>query len=152
MTLLGFEPFIEIFIISLSLGFATSLIYRVLTNPKQMKELRKTAKEYSDKMKAAQKAGNTKEHEKFMNESLAQQRKVFSMTMKPMMVSLILFWIGFQVLGAFSETVIGLPFSLPYTTWEFPYIHLTTQYTWFWWYLLIISPSSMAFRKLLGAE
>ncbi len=148
----GFPPFAEILIISLTLGFLTSLTYRLLTNPKEAKALKKTVQDYSERMKKAQKEGNTKEHEKYLNESLAHQKKIFSMSMKPMMVSLIIFLVGFQFLGTYSEAAIRLPLSMPYTTWEFPYIHLTAQYTWFWWYLIIIFPASGVFRKLLGAE
>lgn len=146
----GLPAFMEIFVISVVLGFVTSLVYRLLTNQKEMREVRETVKDYQEKMKQAKKAGNTKEYEKYMNESLTRQRRIFSITMKPMMLSLIIFLVGFQFLGAYSDVLITLPFNLPYMTWEFPYIHFTGQYTWFWWYLIIIFPSGMAFRKLLG--
>jgi uncharacterized membrane protein (DUF106 family) len=147
----GLPASMEIFVISVVLSFLTSLVYRLLTNPKEMRETKEAVKDYSDKMKKAQKAGNSKEVEKYLNEMTGHQKRMFSKSMKPMFLSLIIFLVGFQFLGTYSDVTITLPFNLPYTTWEFPYVHFTGQYTWFWWYLIIIFPFSMVFRKLMGA-
>jgi len=148
----GLPAFIEIFIISLAIGFATSLSYRFLTKPGEMRLLKSRAKECNEKMKAAQKSGDKKEQDRWLGESLTCQRKTMSMNTKPMLASLLIVYVGFYALGVYSEASVSLPFRLPFTTWEFPYVHLTSQYTWFWWYLIIIFPANMIFRKLLGAE
>lgn len=96
----GYPAFVEIIVVSVALGFVTSLVYRLMTDPKKMKAIRDASKEYNEKMKKAQKSGNTKEQQRLMKESLSNSNKLMSMSMKPMMITLLLFfgvWMVYMV-------------------------------------------------------
>jgi len=143
-------------IYSIALSLVTSVVYRVMTNPKEMKRVKEDAKFYNEKVKKAQKAGNKEEVDRYTGEMLKASQKQMKMTMKPMFVSMIIF---FLVLGTFHTTfadlVIKLPFALPLPTWEtagIPFITIAAELNWFWWYVIITLPCTIVFRKMLGVE
>ncbi|GEM_PF-1345624 len=85
---------IWVLIWSLLISFASSAIYRVLTNPEEIRRIKKEARHYGDKMKKAQKAGDKANMNKYLNEQLKLQGKATKQHMKPMVVSMLLFFIA----------------------------------------------------------
>lgn len=142
-----------VFVWSLLLSLVLSFIYRFLTKPSKIRNLKKDMKFYREKMSESQKSGNKEESDKYLKESMRLNQEHLKENMKPMIFSMILFiivlgWLG----GTYAELTVPLPITLPVTGWEFPFIGMTMQYNWFWWYLVITVPFTFVFRKLLGVE
>lgn len=142
----GFTPFEEILIVSVILAFITALIYKVLINQGDMRRLKEEMKFYQDKIKSAQKGSDKEAVSKLSSEMLKLSSRQFRMSMKPLMVSGLMFvlvigWIGAQ----YAEAVIAAPFAIPFVV-------VDSQLTWFWWYLIIILAANIMFRKLLGVD
>lgn len=91
----------EVIIISLVLSFMLSLIYRVLTNPKKLKQNKESAKNHRELLKRAQKEGNKDKTNEIMGEMLKANNEVMKATMKPSMVSILIFFVA---IGWFSST------------------------------------------------
>jgi uncharacterized membrane protein (DUF106 family) len=90
---------IEVMLYTIGLSFVMAVIYRKLTNPEEMRKLKADMKDLNDRIKKAQKSNNTKEVSDLTSELLKGSSKQFQSSMKPMMVSSILFllfigWIG----------------------------------------------------------
>lgn len=141
---------------SVVLSLAISVIYRVLTDPNEMRRIKDEAKFYNRKVKKAQKAGNKEEIDRYTAEMLKASQKQMRLTMKPMLVSMVIFLV---VLGwfhtAFGTVDITLPFSIPLPTWDMtgiPFVYMASNLNWFWWYVIITLPCTMVFRKMLGVE
>jgi uncharacterized membrane protein (DUF106 family) len=104
-------------------------------------------------MNKAKASGDKAEMEKFMSEMLKAQQKQMKQTMKPMIASVVLFFIFIGFLReTYSDVILNLPFTLPLASYSFPFIILRDSIGWFWWYILITIPATMLFRKLLGVE
>jgi uncharacterized membrane protein (DUF106 family) len=147
------QPFIELFIWSLLLALVTALLYRFLTKPAEMRAAKQAMSELREKANRAQKAGDTKQASVLMSEMMKSNQKVFRMNMKPMMASMVIFFVVLGWLAATFETMaIALPFLLPMVTGAFPFVELTSSYNWFWWYLIVVIVGNFVFRKLLGVE
>ena len=137
-------PIEEVLVISVALSIIMAILYRVLTNPEQIRNAKKEAEFYKEKMNKAQKSGDKAQTEKFMNEMLKAQKKQLGQNMKPMFASLIIFFIAFGWLGAtYADLLVNLPFPIPF---------IGSELNWFWWYLIIVIPSTQICRKLLGVE
>ena len=144
MTLIGLPAGIEEIIISAVVVFFATLIYRFLANQTALKEVKEKQKEYQSRIKELQKT-NPEEAKRVMTEMLALSNKQLRMSMKPMLVSLILYVaIVFPILpGLFPGAVVSLPFSLPY---------FGSDFGWLAWYIIVSFPLNSIFRKLLGVE
>lgn len=148
-----------IFLWSLGLSFLFALLYRVLTKPQESKRLKEEVKLYREKIKKAQKE-SPGEANKLLSEMMKLNQKQLRMNMKPMIASLLVFFVVIGFLReAYSSAVIQLPFPLPlpsYTTifgfLPFLNIGIRESIGWFWWYVLITLPATFLFRKLLGVE
>jgi uncharacterized membrane protein (DUF106 family) len=135
---------IEILAYTLGLSVVMAIIYRFLTNPEEMRKIKADMKDLNDRIKKAQKSNNTKEVSELTNELLKGSSRQFQSSMKPMMVSTIIFFVFLYVfLAQFEELMVMLPFSLPF---------LGSQLSAFYWYIVIILPASFLFRKLFGVE
>jgi uncharacterized membrane protein (DUF106 family) len=140
----GMAPIAEVTILTISLAFIISLVYRVFTDPKEIRRIKEHLASYREKIKKAQKSGNAKEVNKFTDEMLRLQREQFGKSFKPMMVTFLVFLIALRIFDTYySEVVITSPFSIPFAG---------TEFGWFVWYFLLIIPTTMIFRKLLGVD
>ncbi len=140
----GLPGYQEVLIISLVLSLIMVLLTKILTNQEEIKKAKREMKFYQDKIKKAQKSGDKDAVSKLSNDMLKASSKQMKQSMKPMFVSLIIFVIALGWLaGAYGELLIGMPITLPF---------LGNQLNWFWWYLIIVLPTSFIFRKMLGVE
>ena len=138
------DPILELLLWSMGLSIATVLISRFLTNQKELKKIKNEMKFFKDKMDQAKKSGDLAKAEQFMNDMLKASNKQLKHTMKPLFVSMFVFLTAFQFLGAhFADLVIALPVALPL---------LGMEINWFWWYFLIVVPTSMFLRKFLDVS
>jgi uncharacterized membrane protein (DUF106 family) len=142
----GLMAFEEILIISVILAFITALLYRLLINQGELRKLKGEMKFYQDKIKGAQKGGDREAVSKLSSDMLKLSSRQFRMTMKPLMVTglvflLIIGWIAAQ----YGEAVIAAPFAIPFLV-------VDSQFTWFWWYVIIVLAANIMFRKLLGVD
>jgi uncharacterized membrane protein (DUF106 family) len=85
------QPFIELLAWSVLLAFFTALLYRLLTKPSKMKEVRQRIADLKTRANQAQKAGDIKESTRLTTEMLKANQETFRLNMKPMMVSMLLF-------------------------------------------------------------
>jgi uncharacterized membrane protein (DUF106 family) len=143
MSLIGFIPAIDELLLVSAVLFVTSLIYKLLINRSEMKEIKVKQKEKQDRIKEVQKT-NPNEANQLMKEMLNLSNKQMKMTMKPMMVSLLVFILVLPILpNLFPGVVVNLPFTLPY---------FGSDFGWLAWYFVLSLPLNSIFRKLLGVE
>jgi uncharacterized membrane protein (DUF106 family) len=144
---------VEVLLWTLGLSLLLAIIYRVLTKPDEARRLKQNMKEVQARLKKAQKSGDMDSVNALTSEMLKGSQKQFSMNMKPMIVSMIMFLVFLNVIGAqYEELAVLLPIPFLATSWEFPFLVITKSYSWFWWYIIITLPSTFFFRKLLGVE
>ena len=138
------EPLIEILLWSIGLSSLMIILTKILTNQKEVKHIRNEMKFFKEKMDKAKKSGDMAKAEQFMNDMLKSSNKQLKHTMKPLLVSMIVFITAFQFLGsAYAELVVALPIALPF---------LGAEVNWFWWYFIIIIPSSMFLRRFFDVQ
>ena len=148
-----FDPIQEVILITLILSVVMAILYRLLTKPGEVRKLKADMSHYKEEMSKAQKAGDREKASKFMSEQMNANKKLLSLTMRPNIFSFGIFIIALGWLAStYAELVVLLPILLPVLSWEFPFITLTMTYNWFWLYLIVILPSSMFFRKMLGVD
>lgn len=140
---MGLRPMFAEIVIAVVVTFLITLLYRFLSNPKKMKELRDKAKELSAKAKELQKT-NPEEAKKVTSEMMSLTNKQMMANMKPMIgtlliAALFLPWMAEQFVGP----VVNLPFTLPY---------FGPDFGWLMWYILVSIPFSQLFRKVLGVD
>lgn len=140
----GLEGFQIIMIVSILLGGISVMISKFLTDQKLIKKLKKEMEFYQKKSKEAQKEGDIKKANEYMNEILKLSSEHLRENMKPMMISLIIFFLAFSWLGSnYSDVIVMSPFNLPF---------FGKKLNWFWWYFITIIPVSMFFRKILDVQ
>ena len=138
------DPIVEVLLFSIGLSLLMIILTRILTNQKEIKHIRNEMNFFKEKMNKAKKAGDLAKAEQFMNDMLKSSNKQLKHTMKPLLVSMIVFITAFQFLGAvYSELVVILPVALPF---------LGAEINWFWWYFIIIIPSSMFLRRFFDIQ
>ena len=98
-------PFITITLMSLGLSLAITIIYRILMNPDEVRKLKGDMKFYKEKMNEAKKAGDTAKMNDYASEMLKASQKQFGMSMKPMMATMLLF---FMLLGWLNTSFGGV--------------------------------------------
>jgi len=140
---LGLQPMLSLAVVSIAVTFVITLIYRFLSDPKKIKELRDRAKEINAKTKEIQKS-NPEEAKNLTNEMLSITNKQMMANMKPMLVTLLvaaltLPWMAEQ----FAGPIVRLPADVPM---------LGVDLGWLMWYILISIPASQILRKALGVD
>jgi uncharacterized membrane protein (DUF106 family) len=135
---------IEILLWTLGLSFLLAVIYRLLTKPEEMRRIKANMKEIQNRVKKAQKSGDMDQVNALTSEMLKGSQQQFTQNMKPMLVSMLIFFVFIGWIGAqYGEVVVALPFTMPF---------LGSSVGWFWWYIIITLPATFFFRKMLGVE
>lgn len=146
-------PYQEVCIYSITTTIIITLLYRVLVDQKEMKKLKHELNYYQKRMKQAQKTGKKEDVQKFLCEMTKLQKKQFALNIRPMMISMFIFVLLFLWIASnYSNLSVKLPIPLPYISWDFPIIHITREYNWFWWYFILILLTSFISRKLIGIQ
>jgi len=86
-------PFEEVFLVTLGISVVIAFVYRALTKPEEMRKVKKDMEHYKEEAKKAQKAGDREKMNQFMNEQLKASHRMFSLNMKPMLLSMLFFFI-----------------------------------------------------------
>jgi uncharacterized membrane protein (DUF106 family) len=140
----GFPGYIEVMGISVLMSMGSVLISRFIGDQDAVKNLKREMKSLNDKVKKAQKAGNTAEMNRHSSDLMKLSGKQFQLNMKPMMFSMFMFFIIFGFFSTYyAELVVPVPFNIPF---------IGNQLGWFHWYIIIVLPMSFMFRKLLSVE
>jgi uncharacterized membrane protein (DUF106 family) len=144
MTLIGLPAGIEEILIASGIIFTITLVYRFLMNQNEMREIKEKQKEKQARIKELQKT-NPEEAKRVMSEMLKLSNKQFRMTMKPMIVSMIIFFVVVLPFlpNLYPGAVVYLPFSLPY---------FENDFGWLAWYVIVSLPLNTVFRRLLGVN
>ena len=143
MSLIGLSPMIEEILLVSVILFISSLIYKLLINKNEVREIKQKQKEKQDRIKEVQKT-NPNEANQLMNDMLKLSQKQMKITMKPMMVSLLIFMVVLPILPSlFPGVIVNLPFTLPY---------FGSDFGWLAWYFVLSLPLNSLFRKILGVE
>jgi len=137
----GFE-FILVF--SIGISFLIVLIYRLMTDMDELKEIKQKLNEYKKKLSEVQKKNDMKEYNSLFNEMMKINSKQFKMNIKPMFISLIIALLSLSYLKSqYDNVLVNLPVSLPL---------FGNDMGWLWWYILISIPATMFFRKMLSLD
>lgn len=140
----GLLPIEEILVWGLIVSLVMALVYRVFIKPSEMRSIKKDVEFYRNKIKAANKVGDTKKSQELLGEMMKANQRMFGKNMKPMMASMIVAVVILGLIGQEHATlVVLLPFSIPF---------VGTELNWLWWYVLTTFPLSMLFRKMLGVQ
>lgn len=108
MTLTGLPINIEEILVTAAIVFVTTLAYRFLMNQNEIRELKQKMKEKQEEAKKLQ-SSSPEESKKVMAETLMLSNKQLRMTMKPMMLTLILFFIFLPFIGeAYGDKVVAI--------------------------------------------
>ncbi len=145
-----FAPFLSqglffgVTVISVLASSVTTLFYKFLVDQSSMKEVRKNMELYRELANAAQKENNVPKMNENVDKMMQLNKKYFSLSTKPMILSLIVFAVIFPWMGeTFKTVIVNLPFALPF---------IGNTMGWFGWYFLLAVPSSIVMRKLLDLE
>ena len=129
---------VMIVVYTLALSLVISVIYKLLTNQDEMKKIKEETEHLKGKADRAKKDGDTASMNKYTSEMLKVSSKQFKITMKPMMASMLVFIVVIGWFGVmFGSVIVNTPFA-------------GFQLDWFWWYIIITLPATMAFRKMMG--
>jgi len=146
--MIGLYDYQELMIFSAFLSVVMVMVSRFVSDQKKIKKLRKDIKLYREKADKALKSGNREESQRFISEMNKASIKQLEYSSKSMFLSLIIFVIALRLFSpAYSDLLVSLPFPMPYIGWGFPFIHLTLEYNWFWWYTLVFLTTSVTMRK-----
>ena len=214
-------PMGEVLLISLALSFLLAGLYRVLTKPEEIRKIKQDMEFHKKKANEAQKAGRTEEAKKHTNDMMKCSQKQMGQSMKPMLASMIIFFILLGWLASAYGAVIvpandptfnyrGTAYSTEFISngelsevavdfnndgtfspaethqagdifkgedvyWQVSFYeaddgseganfdmllakspiaipYVGKYLNWFWWYLIIVFPANLVFRKLLGVE
>lgn len=136
--------FIGVTTISVFASSFTTLFYKFFVDQTTMKDVRKNMEVYRDLANAAQKENNVGKMNENVDKMMKLNKQYFSLSMKPMILSLLVFAVIFPWMGqTFAKVVVNLPFTLPF---------IGNTSGWFGWYFLLAIPSSIIVRKLLDLE
>lgn len=136
--------FFSLTAISILLSFMTTFFYRFLVDQRVMKEVRHNMEHYRGLAKVAENGKNMEKMNENVSKMMELNRKYFSLSMKPMVLSLVVFAVVFPWMGVkFASVFVNLPFSLPI---------IGERLGWFGWYFLLAIPGSVITRKLLDVE
>jgi len=134
--LLGLRPLPAIFLISVILSIAVTLVYKFLTDQTLMKELKKDLKKYQKQMKEHR--GDTQKMSEVQKKAMSINMKYMRQTMKPMMITMLPFLLIFYWLRSVYVGTILIPLSF----WSG---HLG----WIGTYIIFSMVFTTLFRKLL---
>jgi uncharacterized membrane protein (DUF106 family) len=137
-------PYQEVLIWSAGLAFVSALLYRLLSDHKEVRRLKKLAAEYQKKSNDAQKSGDSEGMKKNMNEMLKIQKSMFSQNTKPMLAGFVVFAIFLYVFATgYKDIAVLSPFTIPF---------IGKDLGWFWWYFASILGFNFFFRKMLALD
>jgi uncharacterized membrane protein (DUF106 family) len=144
---------LEVFIIGVVAVVIQNLLFKKLSDQTVLRELKKQLESAQAKMKEAQKSKDTEKLEKALNQVNALSMKRLSMTMKPNLISSVIFIV---LLGwaqkVYANLQVPTPIPLPILVWKFPPVELVSSLSWFWWYFYIAIVVSIVAREVMGIE
>ncbi|MFH0868892.1 MAG: EMC3/TMCO1 family protein [archaeon] len=136
------NPFWGIFLISVILSLATTLVYRYVTDQQLIKQCKDDTKKYQEQLKQC-KSDPAKQME-IQKQMMPLQSNMMMQQMKPTLITLLPFLAIFWLLGRWYNTlaVVPLPFHVPLS-------HLTTGLGWVGTYIIFSMVFTTLFRKVL---
>lgn len=141
--LLILKPHLVILILASALTITGTVFKTLFIGKRRIIEMKKEIAKIMDKINLAQKSGDQKIMQKYMNELFKLQRTYFKMNLIPILFSLSLFLIfapWFQ--ASFSaESVVVLPISIPI---------IGKSINWIIWYIMISICVAWLIEKLFG--
>ncbi|MBU0898268.1 MAG: DUF106 domain-containing protein [Nanoarchaeota archaeon] len=144
---------LTILLVAAGISLLSALFHKFFVNQNDLKQMKNEMKYQKERANAAKKRGDKGVEAEASKEMMSLSGKQMKMTMKPLMYTMI---VVIVILGwlstTYAESVINLPIPMPTLSWAFPFVSLTTEYSWFFWYIIVSVPTTFAFRKLLGLE
>lgn len=144
---------IIVFLAASAISLVSALLHKFLVNQNELKQLKNEVKYQKERASKAKKEGNSGVESEANRELMGLSGKQMKMTMKPLMFTMIFVLVILGWMNAsYTDILINLPISMPILSWDFPFVTLTTQYNWFFWYIAASIPTTFFFRKMLGLE
>ena len=116
--------------------------YKFLLDNTYVSNIKEDQKKIGERIKKAQKDGNTQKTSDLLSESLELNNKLMKMMIKPMIVSLLI--VIFVLTWAqvfYADLAVRLPLSLPI---------FGNQLGWIGWYMVVSVPTLIISRRLMG--
>lgn len=141
-----FPPDVAILIMAIILTSIIILVGRLVVNRKVMMQVKENMEEIKERLNKAQKSGDKKEQEKYLNELMQANSGYMKHTMKIMVVSIVVVmllfpWLSYRYSGV---SAVELPFVIPLVNWN----HLE----WLYWYILSAFAAGTIMRKIMGSD
>ncbi|MFP4116639.1 MAG: DUF2208 family protein [Candidatus Aenigmatarchaeota archaeon] len=99
-----------VFLISVAISFVISLLYKVLMDQEELKEIKEKMNELQEKSKEAREEGNEEEAMEYTQKTMKHSKKQMKMQFKPMMATFIIiipiFW--FVMPGLYPSATVNL--------------------------------------------
>ncbi|MFH1623296.1 MAG: EMC3/TMCO1 family protein [Candidatus Aenigmatarchaeota archaeon] len=143
--LMAFGPMVSLFAVSAAITVSITLLGRLLTNNKAVKELKSKMQELREQMTAAQKAGDKDAVNRLLEQTMRMNNEFMKHSYKSLFVSLVVISIFLPWLRHSYEgmAIASLPFALPF---------VGTSLTWVVWYILVSFTIGWVVRKMFGFE
>ena len=130
--------------VSVLMSSITTVFYRLFVDQSSMKEVRKNMETYREAANKYQKENDIAKMNENVSKMMELNKKYFSLSMKPLLFSLIIFAVVFPWMGQkFIGVTVNLPFQVPF---------IGNSLGWFGWYFMLAIPSSVIMRKLLDVQ
>ncbi len=138
------EPIISLLLISIGVGFAIALIYRLTMDINKLHRVKMEMEMLKKRMDEARKKKDEKEIKKLLEKNMKLTHEQMHLMMKPLLISMIVI---FLILPELKKMYAGLTFKLP-----FPLPHFGSTVGWLGIYIIFSLPPSLLFRKLLKVD
>jgi uncharacterized membrane protein (DUF106 family) len=160
------NPLITVFLISTLIAVITTVANKVLVDQDKMDSLRDEMKVFQEKLREAQKSGDSKELAKAQSQQqdfMKKQSTMMKMSFKPLIVTFVPILIVFYWMGqstAISNVVVSLPSFVYYvllvpvwhTFYGPPDTMIPYAVGWLGWYILCTFSMSQIIRKIVGLK
>jgi len=143
--LMQFGPMVSLFAVSAVITVGITLLGRLLTNNKAVKELRTKMQELREQMTAAQKTGDKGAVNRLLEQTMLMNNEFMKHSYKSLFVSLLVISIFLPWLRHSYEglAIASLPFALPF---------VGTGLNWVVWYILVSFTIGWVVRKMFGFD
>lgn len=143
----------EVLVFTVAVTAVYTLIARAVVNIDELRKVREELRFYQDKSKEARKRGDLSKANEHLKEMMKVNQKMFRLNIKPLLVSLVVFFLALAFLRAnYTAVTLQLPATLPLLSPSFPFIVLRDSIGWFWWYVFVSLSATLTLRKLVGLQ
>lgn len=138
------SPVATVACVSVMMALLLTVLNRLLVDQTKIRLIREELKKLRTEMKKAQDGKDEKKMKKVMAKNMELSHKQLTMTMKPLMYSMVFVFMVLPWLRhTFADLAVSLPVGLPI---------IGNAVGWLGLYIIVSMPSTVVFRKALGVQ